>query len=286
MTQPGREPSKPWYRSRWALALLALACLALYLSVQTPSNEGPWREDHERSAYAELSGRNLTVHNIRNFQYDDNQQITDREYFSKTWPLDDIEHLWFGLSHFGPFGLAHSFISVEFKNGNYLALSIEGRLRPGQNYNPLAGLLRQYPIIYIAATEQDVIGLRSHLRGETVLLYPVNDTPEGAEQFLLALISDANALYDNPMFYNTILDNCLTNLLKHGAELAEVSATDFRVLLPGHADRLTYAFGITPDDIPFESARQRATVDPTLGSIDDPDFTEKIRDGWRRHQTL
>jgi hypothetical protein len=280
MARPDGAAVKPWYKRRWTLLMLVPVCVALYLAIQTPSNEGPWREDHERSAFAELSGRSLTVHNIRNFRYEDGQKITSREYLSKTWQLDDIEHTWFGLSHFGPFGLAHSFISIEFRDGEHLALSIEARLRPGQIYNPIAGLFRLYPKIYIAATEQDIIGVRSHQRGETVLLYPVDETPEASAEYFLALLNDANALQDEPEFYNTVLDNCLTNLLKYAADFAEISVTDFRVLLPGHTDRLTYAFGITPADIPFESARQLARIDPTLFSIDDPDFSAKIRCGW------
>jgi hypothetical protein len=280
MVRPDGAAVRPWYKRRWTLLLLVPVCGVLYLAIQTPSNGGPWREDHVRSAYAELSGRSLTVHNIRNFRYKDGQKITSREYFSKTWQLDDIEYTWFGLSHFGPFGLAHSFISIEFRDGEHLALSIEARLRPGQIYNPIAGLFRRYPKIYIAATEQDIIGVRSHQRGETVLLYPVDDTPEASAEYFLALLNDANALQDEPEFYNTVLDNCLTNLLKYAADFAEISATDFRVLLPGHTDRLTYAFGITPADIPFESARQLARIDPTLFSIDDPDFSAKIRCGW------
>ncbi len=282
MARPDGAAVKPWYKRRWTPLLLVPVCLALYLAIQTPSNEGPWREDHERSAFAELSGRSLTVHNIRNFRYEDGQKITSREYLSKTWQLDDIEHTWFGLSHFGPFGLAHSFISIEFRDGEHLALSIEARLRPGQIYNPIAGLFRLYPKIYIAATEQDIIGVRSHQRGETVLLYPVDETPEASAEYFLALLNDANALQDEPEFYNTVLDNCLTNLLKYAADFAEISVTDFRVLLPGHTDRLTYAFGITPADIPFEWARRLARIDPTLFSIDDPDFSAKIRCGWHR----
>jgi hypothetical protein len=280
MNRPSQTSAKPWYRKRWTLVLLGTTCLVIYLALQTPGSEGPWREDHERPTYAEISDRSLTVHNIRNFRYNDDQKITQRDYYSKTWSLDDIERTWFGLSHFGPFGLAHSFISVQFSGGEYVALSIESRLRPNQVYNPIAGLFRKYPKIYIAATEQDVIGVRSHQRGETVLLYPVENSTEDSIAFLLALLNDANELQEEPQFYNTILDNCLTNLLKYSADFTEVSAADIRVLLPGHTDRLTYAFGITPANIPFEEARQRATVDPTLGSIDDPAFTRKIRQGW------
>lgn len=280
------ELSKPWYRRRGVIVLLLLACLAVYLALQTPGNGGPWHEGHERSAYAELAGRSLTIHNIRDFRDDDLQQAARREYVSRTWQLDELERIWFGLSHFGPYGLAHSFISAEFSDGEFLSLSIEARRRPGQVYRPLMGLIRQYTKIYIAATEQDVIGRRSHRRGETVLLYPANGSREDMERFFLALIDDANELYAQPEFYNLILDNCLTNLLKHGVRLEEVSPRDIRVLLPGRTDQLTYAFGITPDDIPFDSARERATIDPTVTGLDDPEFSAKIRCGWSGYAGL
>jgi hypothetical protein len=257
----------------------------VYLLTRTASTDGPWREGHEKGAYAELSGRSVTIHNIRNI-LDGGQQAAGKEYLSKTYHLDELERIWFGLSHFGPYGLAHSFISIEFSDGEYLGLSIEARLRPGQIYGPIKGLFRQYTKIYIAATEPDVIGRRSHRRGETVLLYPVSTIRENMERFILALITDANAAYESAEFYNTVLDNCLTNLLKHSLRLSEVSSADFRVLLPGHTDRLTYAFGITPDDIPFESARRRALIDPKLGDIDEPDFSAKIRCGWSDYDGL
>lgn len=285
MAQSVGRSAKPWYKSRLAIVLLLLACLALYLSTRTAGNGGPWREDHEKSAYAEMSGRSVTIHNIRNFR-DEGRQAASREYFSKTFDLDELERGWFGLSHFGPYGLAHSFLSIEFSDGQYLGISIEARLRPGQVYGPLKGLFRQYTKIYIAATESDVIGRRSHRRGETVLLYPIDTTRANMERFFLALIMDANAAHDTPEFYNTVLDNCLTSLLKHSVRLSEISAADFRVLLPGHTDRLTYAFGITPDDMPFESARQRALIDPAQSGIDDPDFSARIRCGWNNYAGL
>ena len=286
MAQSIHKSVKRWHERRWAIVLLLLVGLIAYLSMLKPSNEGAWREEHARPVFAELVGRSVTIHNIRDFRRDEHQQATGQEYCSKTWELDDIERLWFGLSHFGPFGLAHSFLSVEFNDGEYLSISIEGRLRPGEDYNPLMGVLRQYTKIYVVGTEQDIIGRRSHRRGETVLLYPVNVNSEDAEQFFLALITDANAIYKTPEFYNLILDNCLTNLLKRVARLSQISATDIRVLVPGHTDRLTYAFGITPDDISFESARQHALIDPTVVGIDDSFFSAKIRCGWSKYTGL
>jgi hypothetical protein len=276
----GSKTKKAWYRKSWVWLLFAVACLVTYLALQVPGNEGPWREDQEQLAHATWADRTVTLHNIRDFRYDSNGTATSKNYISADWNLDELERLWFGLSHFGPAGLAHSFISIEFTDGRYLTFSIEGRLRPGQGYNPIVGLFRQYTKIFVVGTEQDIIGLRSHRRGETVLLYPVSGSRDELERFFTLLLDDAIQLYQEPEFYNTILDNCLTNLLKHGARLSEVSSADFRVLLPGHTDRLTYAFDITPSDIPFESARNRALVDPSRSDLEAPDFSSKIRCGW------
>ena len=278
--------TRPWYKSRGTAAASFAVAVALYLAIQTPVGGGAWRYDHERAFFAELSGRSLTINNIRNFRHDDLSADNGQEYLSRTWHLDDLERVWFGLSHFGPYGLAHSFLSLEFSDGEYLGISIEARMRPGQRYRPLVGMFRQYTKVYVAATERDVIGLRSHARRETVYLYPVTAAREEAEKFVLALVDDANAAYETPEFYNTILDNCLTNLLKHGSRLSEVSAADIRVLLPGRTDQLTYAFGITPDDIPYDFARRRALVDPTLGGLDHPDFSSLLRCGWNGYAGL
>jgi hypothetical protein len=277
---------RPWYRRGWGIAVLFVAASAFYLSTLVPSDEGPWRADHERMLHAKIHGRELTIYNVRDFSYDSKGDVTEKKYLDKTYALDELSRGWFGLSHFGPYGLAHSFLSFEFDDGQYLALSIEARIRPGGDYNPLVGLFRQYTKIYIASTERDVIGLRSHVRGETVLLYPISTDQADLEAYFLQLIDDANSVYETAEFYNTVLDNCLTNLIKYSARLSSVSPANFRILLPGHTDRLTYAFGITPNDISLEAARQRATVDPQLGAIDDPDFSSVIRCGWDDYPSI
>ena len=273
---------RPWYRRWWGISLILLAGLGVYLAVQEPSDLGPWQQSHEHSAQFEIQGRQLLARNVRDFRYADRRRVVEPRYLERSFQLDELSQIWFGLSHFGPYGLAHSLVSFEFSDGQTLTISIEGRLRPGQVYSPIRGMFRRYTKVYIASTEQDVIGLRSHWRGETVLLYPVmgEGNQEDAVPFLLALVEDANSLHREPELYNTVLDNCLTNLLKHTAQLSEISAADFRVLLPGHTDRLTYALGITPDDLSFSEARRRATVNPTLAAIDDPEFSDSLRCGW------
>ena len=118
-------------------------------------------------------------------------------------------------------------------------------------------------------------------QSQRLLLYPIvgfrNSSPE---RFLRSFLNDLNALAATPAFYNTVLDNCLTNLLKNSASSDEIGFADLRVLLPGRSDRLTYIFGATPDSIPFETARAMATIEPETTSTSDRDFSTKIRCGW------
>ncbi len=274
---------QPWYRRKWTIAAAILIVLFVWVQLQVPSNDGPWHEAQARTSWVEFAGRLLTVHDVRDFRYGADRRAVSLDYVDQTYNLDNLTRGWFGLSHFGPMGLAHSFLSFEFSDGTstrYLALSVEGRLRPDQRYQPLVGLFRRYTKISIFSTEQDVIGLRSHVRGERVLLYPVNISRRDLETFFLSLVADANELHEAPAFYNTVLDNCLTNLLKHSDRLGNLSFVDLRVLLPGRSDRLTYAMEITPADLSFEAARRRATIDPSRSKIDAPDFSASLRCGW------
>jgi len=279
----GQNNRKPWYRRRWIIAIGVMIALIAWLQLQVPSNAGPWHEAQGRTPRVEFAGRRFTVYDVRDMRYDANQRIVSPNYIDQDFNLDNLQRAWFGLSHFGPMDLAHSFLSYEFLDGEesrYLVLSIEARLRPGQRYGPLTGLFRRYTKISIFSTEQDVIGLRSHIRGERVLLYPIDESREEMETLFLALIEDANELLETPAFYNTVLDNCLTNLLKHTTLMDNIAFGNLRVVLPGRTDRITYALDITPNDLPFDETRLRATVDPTRSEIDDPGFSASLRCGW------
>ena len=279
----------PFYRRKRFVALCIAALLFVWLQFQEPSNEGPWNHAQVRTSWVEFDDRRLTVHNLRDFRYGADLRTVSADYVDQDFNLDNLQRVWFGLSHFGPRGMAHSFLSFELdtKDGlRYLALSIDARLRPEQKYKPLAGMFRRYTKIAVFSTEQDVIGLRSHMRGERVLLYPVDSTREKLETFFRAMVNDANALHEAPAFYNTVLDNCLTNLLKNTALEDNLSFGDLRVLLPGRSDRLTYAFDITPSDLPFDEARERATVDPAHAEINDDHFSASLRCGWAAEACL
>ncbi|MGI9315929.1 MAG: DUF4105 domain-containing protein, partial [bacterium] len=242
--------------------IFLIGATTIDLLSRSPSNDGIWRADQMIAPEVEFREESIYVSNIRDFRYAGGYIPSAQNYFDREYRFDELQRIWLGLSHFGPGGLAHSFLSFEFSDNTYLVLSIEARLSDGMTYQPLAGMFRRYPKIYVLATEEDAIGVRSHNTDQRVKLYPVYASQQRKATLFNDLMQDVANARENPEFYNTIFDNCLTNLLKHTALAENLSMADLRVLLPGRVDRLTYALDITPADIEFDSARQRARVNP------------------------
>jgi hypothetical protein len=256
----------------------AVALLTLVAQLRSPSQEGDWQAVHGVLPQAEIDGDRLTVRNLRNFAYGDDGGVREARYEDRRYDLSGLESVWYGLSHFAPLGLAHSFLSFGFSDGGYLALSVEARLETHQSYSPLLGLMRTYELIYVAADERDVIGLRSHVRGEEVLLYEIEVEPARAKELLLIMLGTMNELHDAPRFYNTLLDNCTTNILQHAERLTRWDLfTDYRVILPGYSDGLAYELGAIAGDLPLTETRERARIDPNGVALGDPAFSRAIR---------
>ncbi len=269
---------KRLFRILGVLAFGGVALLTLVAQLRTPSQDGDWQAVHGVLARAEIDGDRLTLRSLRNFAYGDDGTVSEARYEDRSYDLSGLQSLWYGLSHFAPLGLAHSFLSFGFADGQFLALSVEARLERHQSYSPLLGLMRVYELIYVAADERDVIGVRSHVRGEEVLLYEIDIPPAQARELLATMLGTMNELRESPRFYNTLLDNCTTNILQHARRLTRWDLyTDYRVILPGYSDRLAHELGVLAGDLPFDQARARARVDPGAVALDDPGFSQAIR---------
>lgn len=266
------------FRLSFFLVIGAGLLLILVVQLRAPSLEGDWQTVHAVLPRAEIDGERLTIGNLRNFIYADDGKVREANYETRSYDLSKLDSLWYGLSHFAPVGLAHSFLSFGFADGSYLAISVEARLEKHQSYNPFLGLFRAYELIYVAADERDVIGLRSHVRGEDVLLYEIQVPLARAKELLLIMLATMNEIRDRPRFYNTVLDNCTTNILQHAERLSIWDLyTDYRVLLPGYSDGLAYQLGAIANDLPLTQARDRARIDPKVVPLDDPAFSRAIR---------
>ena len=88
-----------------------------------------------------------------------------------------------------------------------------------------------------------------------------------------------NKLVREPEFYNTITNNCTTNVRNHVNHLMPDEVPyDYRVLLPGYSDELAYDLGLIEANGSFEETKAAAKVNFNAYLYrDDPDFSRKIR---------
>jgi hypothetical protein len=142
-----------------------------------------------------------------------------------------------------------------------LVASVEIRREEGEKYAAWKGSARQYELMYVLADEQDAIDLRVNHRGEDVYLYRTTATPEQARDLLVDLLRRANKLAQEPEFYDTLTNNCTINIVRHINRLyPDRVAYDYRVLLPGHSDRLAYDLGLIERHGTFEETKARAHI--------------------------
>ena len=133
--------------------------------------------------------------------------------------------------------------------------------------------------MYIIGDERDLILLRTSIRDVEVYLYPGRAEPGQVQDLLVDMLARVNKLQREPEFYDSLTNNCTTNLVNHVNKLRPGRIPfDVRVLLPGHSDRLAYELGLLDIDGRFEYARENAKVN-VLAQLnsDSPEFSKRIR---------
>lgn len=265
------------------LALLVLGYLALVLLLQ-PSNDRDWTPDQERVATAVISGDAVLVRNLRNARY---RSIDDYDvrWEDRRYDLRRLESAWFLVEPFADWrGPAHTFLSFGFGAGEYLAVSVEIRKEKGESFSPLAGLLRQYELVYVLGDERDLIQLRSNHRRDDVYLYRIRATPEKIRALLVSMLERANQVALQPEFYDTLSNTCTSNIVDHVEVIAPGRIPfSYRTLLPGYSDDLAYDLGLVDTALPRDQYRAAHRINElALRHADRPDFSEAIRKGARR----
>lgn len=263
------------------LTLAAMLVVAIAASAFVrPSNNRNWEVGQAVLPSAQIENARVTIRNVRNFRYDAAGQPIPA-YENRSYDLDRIATVWLIIAPFerdnrGP---AHSFLSFGFADSQYVAISIEARREQGEQYSLLKGVLRRFEILYVIGDERDLIGLRANHRGDDVYVYPIRTTPDRARQLFVEMLQSANALSEQPEFYNTLTNNCTTRILDHANQVAQKKIPWGReVLLPGYADELAMRLGLLDATGTIEEVRARYLVnDRAKQFADAPDFSTRIR---------
>jgi len=264
---------------------LAVVVLALFAGCKTieksvaPSNDRNWQPNQAVLPHADINGDYLTVHNIRNTTYFSADDYIVRHY-DKTFDLNKVRSVDFFVVPFPEIPtLAHTMLSFGFADEEYLGVSVEVRREVDEQYGPLRGGLRQYELMYVAADERDMIQMRTHHYHNDVYLYRANASPQQVRDVLVDVMHRMNELRDQPEFYDTLTNNCTTNIVRHVNKLSPNRVPlSVGVVLPGHSDRLAYDLGLLDTRLPFEETKRLAKInDLALKYEDNPEFSTKIR---------
>ena len=256
-----------------------------------PSNDRSWVNDNERLTTAEFDGDEVTIRNVRDFEWRSNRDF-DKRWVDMKINLSDVSKIWFVLEYFDPSRrqMAHTIMSFEMSDGTRLACSIEVRRERGERYHPVKGLFRQYELIYVWATERDVIGVRTRCRKRSVthLFEAVVLGPGNERRMLESYLKRTNKLSQSPEWYNTITNTCTTNIVRHVNEVYPGRVPRaVAVLLPGLSPKLLQRNNLVKIEGTIEETLMNSIIDERAKSWDGAtDFGDWIREQGRgEHST-
>ncbi len=262
--QPRRLGHRPDRRPRWRRPAIAFTGLAVVvvgtaagLRAVGPRTGLEYVPEQDVMPEVRFEGGRAHVANVRAFTYD-GDSVAERRYVDRVYDLDAVRRVWFGLSPFASWrGPAHAFLSFEFADSRFLAVSVEARKEVGEIYSPARGLARRFELMLVIGDEADVIGLRTQVYDDPVYLYPARATPAQARELLETLLLRAEQLRTEPEFYNTIWNNCATNLAD---AINDVTPDRIRwnrgLVLPGYSDAWAARIGLLDIDGDLDQVRE------------------------------
>ncbi len=267
-----------WLRVVLFLCVVFILFFIILQIIFRPSHERNWELGQERLPYIQFDAENVTVSNFRNFDWQREESATEPQYETRTFSLEKLDSVDVFISHFDPFeGLAHIFLSFGF-GSEHMVVSLETRRESDESFSPTLGILRQFEIIYVVGSEEDIVGLRTDVRDERVYLYPTKASKEQARSLLLLLAKDINEVSNAPRMYNTLTHNCTNELTRRVEEIADVNfPLTWKTILPGYFDEVLYQVGVIASTQPFEEIKSKHLIVNTSADRHTATYSSDLR---------
>ena len=252
------------------------ACFALWLYTDHPSNNREWAGEYAVLADAIQDGRIVHMRNIRDFTYKTETDYT-AHYYNADFNLDQLASIDLITSYWAGDSIAHVFLSFGFDDGRHLAVSIETRRQKKFAYSTIAGFFHHYELTYVTADERDLIGVRTDIRKEQVYLYRLQLSAQTREAVFKNYLEQIHRLTFQPRWYNTLMDNCTTEILAR-ANARTRYRLDWRVLLSGYTASLAYDLGLLNTHYDFATLRQLSRIKRPDNATPDANYSNEIRE--------
>jgi hypothetical protein len=267
------------------IVFIVLALVLVWYLRLKPSNAHEWETEYERAPVATRDGSLVHVANIRDFRYRDRADPIPA-WYDATYDIDALTGVDLICSYWTGPSIAHVFLSFGFADGRHLAVSVETRRRKGQGFSAIAGFFRRYQLIFVVADERDLIGVRTDIRRERVYLYRLRTTPEERKRLFGGYMDRATALAEQPEFYNTITNNCTSNIVRiidRGLPRGKRLGLSWRLLFSGFADAFAYDVGRLKGRMPFGELKKRSQIVRPEGAAIGEDYSAEIRRDGRKN---
>ncbi|MGV7225014.1 MAG: DUF4105 domain-containing protein [Nitrospinales bacterium] len=270
--------AKSYKRGFFIYAIFFLVVLIGWWRIPA-SNDRPWQSMSVVLCYADMNGDDITIHNIRNYDYRSKTDFTP-QYYDKTINLTDLKTADLYLCFWGPTLIAHTMMSFGFEDQGNVCISIETRKEVGEKYSEVKGFLKQYELLYVVGDERDLVGLRTIYKDEDVYLYRLKAEPQVVRNVFLSYLKQVNRLNEEPKWYNALTHNCTTTIRGHTKAYTEDHPFDWRLLANGYLDEMLYEHGEVDTSLPLTEFNQKVYITDKAKQWDQKqDFSQFIRKG-------
>ena len=262
-------------------ALMVVA--ALWWSTIRPAQSADGLPAVQHGVTAEVNSNDVTLHNVRNFDWLTQDDVTPR-WETRTYKLDQLNEVDLFTSVWGDPNIAHVLIGFGFADGQHVVFSVETRLDQGQQYAPITGFFRVDNLVLMAADERNIIKLRTDLRvdpPEQVSIFPLPLV--GAEQrraAFLDFLDMGNRLGRQPEFYNTLTTNCITAPWQLARLVGAAIPPSWQILASGRLPEYLHDLGMLSPDVPQDQVLAKARLGKLgPGGADGVAFSRRLRAG-------
>jgi hypothetical protein len=266
-----RRPGRGWL----ILLVLGLSVGGWYLSLQ-PSDTRDWTFDVRHGVGATRDGEQVTLTHVRDFVWHDATRA-DEAWVTRTVDLGKLASVDMLTSVWDSPDIAHLLVSFGFSDGQRIVFSVETRKESHESFNVIGGFFRQFELVLIAGTEDDLIKLRTNHRQEDVRLYPVTLSASQRRDLFLAYVDLAQRLQAQPAFYNTLTANCTTTVYELAQVLRPGLSLDWRLVMSGHLVGYVDEMGGFADDMPLETRIAQAAITEKALAYTGADYSAGIR---------
>jgi hypothetical protein len=271
------------WQERAAVSLLtfivAFGVLLFWWRGIAPTNQKIWADDVAQITTGTVDGNQVTLHNVRNFDWRSDTDYTQR-WETRHYDLEQLRSVDMIMSYWSGPAIAHMLISFGFDGGEHVVFSVEVRREKIENFSEIGGFFKEFELSIIAADERDVIRVRTNVRGEDDYLYRVQMPLAAMRSLFLGYIGQANSLEHTPRFYNTITVNCTTLVYHMMKRIVGYLPLSYRLLLSGYLPEYVYKVGGLDTHYPLEQLRDLGRITERAKQADrSATFSADIRRG-------